>query len=595
MAWLSCEHSITKAKESFRVRKPLVAIGRARANDLVLDDPMVAGTHLTLIRQGDTFSVQVTPSASPVYVNGRSTKNAPLKPGDTVLLGAWSVTLREGDPPEASEPPPSSAEPSLELLEQLVALSGDLMGDTSPEILFNRLLSGLVRITRAEKGFVVVLRDGERHIAAAHNVENKRSDASLSDSILDAVIQQRQPLIVSDALQDARFGKARSVVDLRLSSVMCVPLVHQGDLLGVIYLGNDTITNLFGERDLAILRIYASQASIIVYHALMLNRLKLDNANLRRQLETSQHGTMYGNCPPMKALFRTIERVARSDLSVLILGETGTGKELVARELHHGSPRAKQPFIAINCGAIPENLLESELFGHRKGAFTGAVADKLGKIEAADKGTLFLDEIGEMPMNLQVKLLRVLQERVIERVGDVTGRPIDIRVVAATNKAPSDLIQQGLFREDLWYRLNEMTVELPPLRDRGDDIVVLAQYFLHKYREQYGMEGKGFSPGALQAMRGWYWPGNVRELEGRVKKALILSDRPQISEDDLGLKIEEKKALKSLADAQEEFKADYIRRALEINNWNKAQTARDLDIDARTVFRYIDRIKEMEG
>jgi transcriptional regulator with GAF, ATPase, and Fis domain len=595
MAWLACEHSITKAREAFRIRKPLVALGRAKANDLVLDDPMVAPTHVTLMRQGEQFTLQVTPSASPVYVNGKSTRSSALKFGDGVLLGAWLVTLRDGDPPEAPNVEVLPATPSLGLLEQLVSLSADLMADTSPEVLFSRLLSGLVQVTRAEKGFVVVLRDEERHIAAAHNVDNRRTEASLSDSIVDAVIQSRQPLIVSDALQDTRFGKAQSVVDLRLSSVMCVPLTYQGDLLGVIYLGNDSITNLFGERDLSVLKIYASQASIIVYHALMLNRLKLDNANLRRQLETSQHGTMFGTCPPMKALFRTIERVARSDLSVLVLGETGTGKELVARELHNGSLRAKQAFIAINCGAIPENLLESELFGHRKGAFTGAVADKLGKIEAADKGTLFLDEIGEMPMNLQVKLLRVLQERVIERVGDVTGRPIDIRVVAATNKSPSELIQAGLFREDLWYRLNEMTVELPPLRDRGDDIVVLAQYFLHKYREQYGMEGKGFSPGALTAMRAWYWPGNVRELEGRVKKALILSDRPQISEDDLGLKIEEKKALKSLADAQEEFKTDYIRKALEINNWNKAQTARELDIDARTVFRYIERIREIEG
>jgi transcriptional regulator with PAS, ATPase and Fis domain len=280
---------------------------------------------------------------------------------------------------------------------------------------------------------------------------------------------------------------------------------------------------------------------------------------------------------------------------VLILGETGTGKELVAREIHRLSSRRDRSFVAINCGAIPENLLESELFGHRKGSFTGAVTDKVGKVEAANGGTLFLDEIGEMPMNLQVKLLRVLQERVIERVGDVEPRPVDIRVVAATNKDVEEQIREQRFREDLFYRLNEMAVPLPPLRERGEDIAVLAQYFLNLYREQYGSKPRGFTNQALLAMKNYYWPGNVRELENRVKKAVIMSDRALLNPDDLGLQEGQKREIKLLSDAEEEFKVEYIRKALDLNNWNKAQTARDLGIDARTVFRYIERFKELDG
>jgi transcriptional regulator with GAF, ATPase, and Fis domain len=470
------------------------------------------------------------------------------------------------------------------------------MRDTAPEKLFAAMLEKLVEVTRAEKGFVIVMQDGERHLAASHNVQNETMDITkVSDSILNQVVEHLQPLIVSDAASDSRFARAKSVVDLRLSSVMCVPMIYRKDLLGVIYLGNDSVTDLFTERDLALLKIYSAQCALVVFHALQLNQLRLDNKNLRTQLQAASQGEMIGTCPPMKQVFQVLKRVAPRDLSVLILGETGTGKELVAREVHRLSTRKDRGFVAINCGAIPENLLESELFGHKKGSFTGAVTDKVGKVEAANGGTLFLDEIGEMPMNLQVKLLRVLQERVIERVGDLEPRPVDIRVVAATHKDLQEMIREGRFREDLYYRLNEMSIPLPPLRERGEDIVVLGQYFLNLYREQYGSKPRGFTNQALLAMKNYYWPGNVRELENRLKKAVIMSDRALLNPDDLGLQEGGKRDIKPLSEAEEDFKLEYIRRALDLNNWNKAQTARDLGIDARTVFRYIEKFKELDG
>lgn len=293
----------------------------------------------------------------------------------------------------------------------------------------------------------------------------------------------------------------------------------------------------------------------------------------------------------MLEVYATTRRVAGSNASVLLLGETGTGKELIARAIHELSPRGTGPFVRVNCGALSESLLESELFGHVRGAFTGAVANRAGRFEAAHTGTIFLDEINSTTPKLQVKLLRVLQERKIQRVGEVQPRPIDIRVIAATNRDPAEVIASGAFREDLYYRLNEVSIRLPALRERGEDISILAQHFLETFRVQYGSKAKGFTNQALVALKGHDWPGNVRQLANHVKKAVILCDRALINPDDLGLSGASKQPILPLADAQEQFKADYIKRVLDLNNWNKAQTARDLGVDARTIFRYIEKLE----
>ncbi len=575
------------------MHKVLTTLGRAAGNDIVLDDPAVGPTHANLMRKGDQYTLSLVDRSKEIEINGRRIRTAELSEGDEVLIGAWKLTWSMAAAPSVTGEHPAEEQLSLDVLERLVALSSEMMRDTAPTRLFASLLKGLVDLTNAEKGFVIVLQDGARHLAASHNVDKDRLDISqVSDSIVDQVVKHLQPVIVSDAMNDSRFGRAKSVVDLKLSSVMCVPLIYRNDLLGVIYLGNDSVTDLFGQRDLAMLKIYAAQASLVVYHALQLNQLRLDNRNLRTQLQQSSQGEMIGTCAPMKSMFRVLRRVAPTDLSVLVLGETGTGKELVARELHKLSGRRDKAFIAINCGAIPENLLESELFGHKKGSFTGAVTDKVGKFEAANGGTLFLDEIGEMPMPLQVKLLRVLQERVIERVGELSPRKVDIRVVSATNKELEEEIREGRFREDLFYRLNEVSIQLPALRERGEDIHELARFFLNKYGDQYGSKARGFTNEAVTAMLNYYWPGNVRQLENRVKKAVIMSDRALLNADDLGIMAGTKRHIEPLDAATEQFKKDYIREALELNNWNKAQTARDLDVDPRTIFRYIEKMDE---
>ncbi|GDX80179.1 Fis family transcriptional regulator [Deltaproteobacteria bacterium] len=594
MAFLRVKDTRSAEVKDVALRKPLVLIGRAEGNDVVLDDPTLAPTHANLLRKGNHFTVSVIDRASTFIYQGGRARSTDLKVGEEVGFGRFILSLMEGDPKSESRSGPGNA-PLGEVaqLKKLVEFSRAIAAEPSLERTFEALLSSVVEVTGAEKGFLIVLREGERHLAASHNVGKETLDLTrVSDSIVERVLRERKSVIVSDAMRDAEFASARSVMELKLSSVMCVPLAYRNDLLGVLYLGNDNVRNLFAQTDLALLEVFAAQAAVILHAAIRLDELVLVNRNLRDQLRTTSQGGIIGGSPPMKEVFRMLKRVGPSDLSVLVLGETGTGKELIAKELHRLSPRASKAFISINCGAIPEHLLESELFGYKKGAFTGAIGDKVGKFEAAEGGTIFLDEIGEMPMALQVKLLRVLQERTIERVGDVKGRPLDIRVVSATNKHLEEEITAGRFREDLFYRLNEVAVKLPPLRERGDDVLLIAQFLLTKYAEQYGARARGFSAGALNLLKSYAWPGNVRELENRVKKAVIMTDRSQLIPEDLGIATHAADTIKTLADAEEDFKMAYIKKALDQNGWNKAQTARVLDVDPRTIFRYIEKFGE---
>jgi transcriptional regulator with PAS, ATPase and Fis domain len=298
----------------------------------------------------------------------------------------------------------------------------------------------------------------------------------------------------------------------------------------------------------------------------------------------------------MREVFRRIERVAGTDISVLVSGETGTGKEVVAREIHRRSPRVDGPFVAVNCGAIPEALLESELFGHLKGSFTGATANRQGKFQAANGGTLFLDEIGEMPGALQVKLLRAIQDRAVTPVGDARSEAVDIRIIAASNRVLEDEIKRGTFREDLYYRLNVVSIRLPPLRERLEDVPVIAKFFLQKYAREFSSRVRGFTPAALLALKKYAWPGNIRELENRVKKAVVLAEKALVGPEDLDLRPDSLDPILPLAQAKEEFQKRYINEVLERNGGNRTKTAKDLDVDPRTVFRHLERLEaERQG
>jgi two-component system NtrC family response regulator len=294
----------------------------------------------------------------------------------------------------------------------------------------------------------------------------------------------------------------------------------------------------------------------------------------------------------MQDVFRALRRVARSDAQVLIEGESGTGKELVARAIHHLSERAAGPFVPINCGAIPENLLESELFGHEKGAFTGAHMKRGGRIESAHRGTLFLDEVGELPLALQVKLLRFLQERKLERVGGRQEIAVDTRVIAATNADLERAMKEDRFREDLYYRIAVVRVPLPPLRERGEDVAVLAKIFLERFSTENKKNVTGFTAEALASMQSHEWPGNVRELENRVKRAIIMAEGRKLTSADLELDSNsgDRYRAVSLREAREELERDLIRRTLNKHNGNMTRTAAELQVSRPTLYELMEKL-----
>ncbi|MFO1256167.1 MAG: PEP-CTERM-box response regulator transcription factor [Sphingomonadaceae bacterium] len=327
---------------------------------------------------------------------------------------------------------------------------------------------------------------------------------------------------------------------------------------------------------------------LIVRRALQLSRIEAENRQLavRGSEDNRVLGRMITAAPEMIKVARTIERVANTNVSVMLLGASGTGKELLARGLHDAGSRARGAFVAINCAAIPENLLESELFGHEKGAFTGAVKTTEGKIEMANGGTLFLDEVGDIPLPLQVKLLRFLQERVIERVGSRKSIPVDTRIVCATHQDLEAMIADGRFREDLFYRLAEIVVRIPSLAERPGDAALLAKAFLARFSREMNPRVKGFAPDALAAIDAWGWPGNVRELENRVKRAVIMSDGKLIGAGDLDLaapEAEEGKVL-NLKSAREAADRKVIRHALARSEGNISSTAKLLGISRPTLY-----------
>ena len=332
------------------------------------------------------------------------------------------------------------------------------------------------------------------------------------------------------------------------------------------------------------------QVELAVARAVEHRRARGEVRRLRQALAATRPvAGIVGDSAPIRAISELINRIADSDATVLVTGESGTGKELVARAVHDLGPRQGEPFVALNCGAVPANLLESELFGHVKGAFTDARRDRPGLFVQAGAGTIFLDEIGEMPLELQVKLLRALQERTVTKVGDQKPEKIDIRVLAATHRDLEAMIVATQFREDLYYRLNVVNLHLPPLRERGEDIVVIAKYLLAKFAAEYAGKVKGFSPDALAAMRKFPWPGNVRQLENRLKKAVVLAEGALVTAADLDLTPAALTAIVPLAQAREEFSRRYVFEVLEQNGGNRTKTAQDLGVDPRTIFRYLER------
>lgn len=364
----------------------------------------------------------------------------------------------------------------------------------------------------------------------------------------------------------------------------------------IIITGNEQRELAFKAVQMGAYDFYKKPIDLQEFKIILKRALHLQKLEAEIQLSTSENIAEFytpeiiGKCQQMSEVYDIIERTSATDATILITGESGTGKELVAKALHMQSPRKDFPFVVINCGAIPENLLESELFGHEKGAFTGAHVQRKGRLERANQGTVFLDEIGELSVALQVKLLRFFQEREIERVGGREPIQIDVRIIAATNRNLEEEIEKERFRPDLFYRLSVIPINLPPLREREQDIFTLANHFLNKFNLEHERKIKGFSREATKLIQDYSWPGNIRELENKVKRAVIMTKNAVIIPEDFNLKFEESPQEKmNLRKAVEEFEENCVRQALLKNDGNVSRTAQELGINRTTFYDMLNR------
>ncbi|HUK42804.1 MAG TPA: sigma 54-interacting transcriptional regulator [Candidatus Bathyarchaeia archaeon] len=529
-----------------RLKGDHLSVGRDPTNHLSLrGDRAVSRKHFTISKTDVAFHLVDLNSHNGTFVNGIPVRRKLLSHGDTIRVGLCElVFLITGDEEQVQEDvqfretqPGDALSTTNVRAYRSTPQSGTDVGRMARDLnalfkiantinsirelgpLQHRLLELVGEVVPADSAAVVMLRHGDDDPTSS-SVWHRRAGGqaiSIRRELVQRVLWERNPLLI-----DAGNGNSQSV--------LCVPLVGVERAIGVLYLttGNK---HKFEDDHVHFLTSVAGIAAVTLENVLATEALRSENRRLQAELDLE--GVIIGESKGMRGVQNFIGRVARSDSTVLIRGESGTGKELVARAIHRNSTRADRPFVAINCAAIPEALLESELFGHEKGSFTGAIAMKKGKLEVAEAGTIFLDEIGELAPPLQAKLLRALQEHEFERLGGTRPLKMNARVIAATNKNLEEAIKAGQFRQDLYYRLNVVSVVVPPLRERPDDIALLAMYFAAKYSEKCNRSLKGISTEARALLLNYCWPGNVRELENAIERAIVLGIGDEIVPDDL--------------------------------------------------------------
>ena len=536
-----------------------ISISLDESNQLSPIDALVSREHCTIEHVDEQYEVVDRDSPSGTFVNGIPVRRKLLDHGDTIQVGNSELMFLLNEDGEAGasqicltdtasasslqairvedpEAPPTFADQVGWMARDLTALfriSNIINSILDSELLQRELLRLIFEVIPAENGAVVLSPDLDeeprlittwsRHPGAKQLIEIQRE-------LVHRAIWERS----------AVFTGAGSGSSDDTQNVLCLPLVAVERTIGVIYLTSQRPAPPFREDHIHFLDSVSRIAAVSLENILTLDALRSENLQLKAELNSA--GKLIGESRQIRQVEEFISRVAQSDSTVLIRGESGTGKEVVARAIHQNSPRHDRPFVAINCAAIPDTLFESELFGYEKGAFTGAVGMRKGKLEAAEDGTLFLDEVGELPAPMQAKLLRVLQQKEIERVGGTRSIPFKARVLAATNKNLEQAIKSGEYRQDLYYRLNVVSVRVPPLREHRDDIPLLALYFARKYAEKSKRAFKGISQEARLLLMSYSWPGNVRELENAIEHAIVLGLTEQILPEDLPIGIIEEQS-----------------------------------------------------
>jgi Nif-specific regulatory protein len=578
------------------------AEGRWRLRDLKsLNGTRVNGEPITdewELVSGDEFSVGRTRF---VYVNkiDELPSVSMSTPGDTVAIKKRLSQSRFNTPhphelAQATIPVERGPHRSVSRdLMKLYQLGLEMGGAGSYEELADVVLEGLLDAVQAEVGAVLTVKEGrEIEVTAVRPLDpDRRSYSPVSEFVTNEVMSSKEAVLAEDVARNRYLSQRDSITSLGATSLICAPVVHGGKVLALIHLYCVDPHRSLSSDDLEFTVAVAKHLGVVLTRVQRQDSLSAENRELRSQLKVESE--LVGDSPAVQHIHEQIGRVAPTNATVLIRGESGAGKELVARAIHFSSPRREGPFVCLNCAAITETLLESELFGHEKGAFTGATEKKIGKFESAHQGTIFLDEIGEMAVNTQAKLLRVLEGHPFERVGGGTAIRVDVRVVAATNQPLEKAMQEGRFRRDLFYRLQVVEIRIPPLRERKADVPVLADHFLKRFVKETGRKIRGFAPAALDKMVHYDWPGNVRELRNVIERAVALGKGPMLDSSDIWLSsLEISGPAPTAAETFEPLPLDevekrHILRTLEHTEWNKSQAAGILQIERSTLDRKI--------
>lgn len=536
----------------FALDEDALVIGRETAADLCIADASVSRRHSKIEKKDEGFVISDLESLNGTFVNDVPVKSRLLDHGDRVRIGDsqfiflthdGEATSKSSDVKLDEAQVVSASTLQIRFDDAVYMMARDLSAlmkicTTINSIrdlneLLERLLEQLFEVVPAQRGAILLTNEGSFEpnlVFGLDRVRGKDQQVNVSRTIVQQVLRDGVALLASDAAGEADLA-TESLIASRARSVMCVPLMLFDRKLGVLYLDTTLAGDQFNRDHLQLVAAIAGVAAVAIENARQFEWLETENERLLADVNIEHN--MVGESPAMQRIYHFISKVAPIDSTVLISGESGTGKELAARAIHRNSKRVQKPFMAVNCAALTESLLESELFGHEKGSFTGAVAQKKGRLEVADGGTVFLDEIGELSPALQVKLLRVLQEREFERVGGTTTIKVDLRLLAATNKNLEEAIETGEFRQDLYYRLNVVSLEMPSLRERREDIMLLGNYFADKYAAKCNRRLMGFSAEARAFLTSYDWPGNVRELENAIERAIVLGTTDMILPEDL--------------------------------------------------------------
>ena len=611
-----------------------VSIGREATNGVPVPDPSVSRRHCLLHGESGEFHVQDLQSRNGTVVNGTPVRDAALKHGDQIAVGdsAFLFLVEEDD---ESTPGPGrvefedlqhTAETTIIHPRDVVYLQPERLQQELPgssqvahnlnallkisrivhairdlESLQGQLLDLIFEVVPAGRGAILLAdREGQQFnsMFARMRQAGQTPLVKVSRTVANQVLEQGVAMLGTDVRSSGDLRDVESLAESEVRSLLCVPLTVFQRVIGCIYLDSSHHSSRLQEEHLELVTAIAGISAVALDNARRLQWLEKENERLT--VEMSQERSLVGEGARMKDVYQFIKKVAPTESTVLIEGESGTGKELAARALHRNSPRSSKPFVAINCAAIPETLLESELFGYERGAFTGAAGLKKGKLEVADTGVVFLDEIGELAPALQVKLLRVLQEREFERVGGNHPIKIDVRVIAATNRQLEEAAHAGKFRKDLYYRLAVLQVKMPSLRERKDDIPMLARHFVQKHAKQCKVKARPISREAMSCLVNYDWPGNVRELENAIEHALVLGSSDMILPEDLPESLLERNRAPEMTEAKyhaavKALKKQLIRDAVEQTQGSYAEAARLLGLHPNYLHRLIRNLELKDG